>query len=47
MINNYLTFWTDTFVSSFDPIHLVLGGSMGIIALVIIIKKIIDRKSKK
>jgi F0F1-type ATP synthase assembly protein I len=47
MITNYLTFFTDTFQANYDPIHLILGGSIGIIAIVIIIKKIIGMKNKK
>ncbi|MFQ5782933.1 MAG: hypothetical protein ACE5GR_07770 [Nitrosopumilus sp.] len=33
--------------SDYDPIHLLLGSSIGIIIVVILIKKIIDRKNKK
>ena len=47
MISNYLTFWTDTFDASFDPIHLILGGSIGIIAIVMVIKKIVGMRNKK
>ena len=47
MINNYLTFFTGTFESTYEPIHLLLGISIGIIAVLVLIKKIIARRNKK
>ena len=47
MINITPLYFTAESLSSYDPIHLVLGASIGIIAIVILIKKIIDRRNEK
>jgi len=33
--------------SDYEPVHLLLGASIGILAVVILIKKIINRRNKK
>ena len=47
MFNIVALFFTGTFQSEYDPIHLILGASMGILIVVIAIKKIIMRIKKK
>jgi hypothetical protein len=46
MINIITLYFTSESLSSYDPVHLVLGASIGIVAIVILIKKIISRKNK-
>lgn len=40
-------FFTDSFQSEYDPIHLILGASIGVLLVVIVIKKITMRIKKK
>ena len=47
MFNIVALFFTGTFQLEYDPIHLILGASMGILIVVIVIKKIIMRIKKK
>ena len=47
MINTIVLFFTKELLHTYDPIHLVLGASIGIVAVVILIKKIINRRNKK
>ena len=39
--------FTEQGFSDYEPIHLLLGVSIGIIVAVILIKKIINRRNKK
>ena len=39
--------FTEQGFSDYEPIHLLLGVSIGIIAVVILIKKIANRSNKK
>ncbi len=47
MINNIALFFTKELLFSYEPIHLMLGTSIGTIVVVILIKKITIRKNKK
>jgi hypothetical protein len=47
MINIFALFFTAEFSSNYDPIHLLLGVSIGIVVIVILIKKIINRRNNK
>jgi len=47
MLNTIALSFTADFQSEYEPIHLLLGASIGIIAVVILIKKIINRRNKK
>jgi hypothetical protein len=40
-------FFTGTFQSEYEPIHLILGASVGILLIVIVIKKITMRIKMK
>ena len=44
MFYNVSLFFTNDLLFSYDPIYLILGVSIGIVAVVGIIKKIINRK---
>jgi len=44
MFNNISLFFTKDLLFSYEPIHLILGVSIGIVCVVMIIKKIINRK---
>jgi hypothetical protein len=44
MFYNIPLFFTNDQLFSYEPIHLILGISIGIVAVVAIIKKIINRK---
>jgi len=47
MFNIVALFFTGTFQSEYEPIHLILGASIGILLVVIAIKKITMRIKKK
>jgi len=47
MINIIALFFTKDLIFSYDPMHVILGVSIGIFAVVILIKKIINRRNKK
>jgi len=47
MINTVALSFTADFQSEYEPIHLLLGLTIGIIGIIIIAKKIIHRKNKK
>jgi hypothetical protein len=47
MFNIIALFFTGTFQSEYEPIHLILGASIGILLVVIAIKKITMRIKKK
>jgi len=40
-------FFTKDFQSEYEPVHLLLGVSIGIVGVAILIKKIINRRNKK
>jgi len=44
MMDFIALFFTKDFFSEVDPFSLLLGGSIGIIAVVILIKKIINKR---
>ena len=44
MFHNIPLFFTQDLLFSYEPIHLILGVSIGIVAVVALIKKIINRK---
>ena len=47
-MNNIISlFFTKNFQSEYEPAHLLLGLSIGIVVVVILTKKIIDRRNKK
>jgi len=49
-VNNIITFglsFRENGFSDYEPVHLLLGDSIGIVAVVILIKKIINRRNKK
>jgi hypothetical protein len=46
MINIITLFFTAEFSSNYEPIHLLLGAGIGIVGIVILIKKIIDRRNR-
>jgi hypothetical protein len=47
MINIIALFFTKEFSSEYEPAQLLLGAGIGIVAVVILVKKIIDRRNKK
>lgn len=47
MINIFALFFTADYQAEYEPAHLLLGASIGIIAIVILIKKIASRRDKK
>jgi len=47
MINTIPLYFTKEFSSEYDPFQLLLGASIGIIAIMILNKKIINRRNKK
>jgi len=47
MLNNIALFFTKELLFSYEPIHLMLGASIGTIVVVMLIKKITNRKNKK
>jgi hypothetical protein len=47
MIDTITLSFTSESLNSYDPIHLVLGASIGFVAVVILIKKIIDKRNRK
>jgi len=47
MINIIALFFTKELINSYEPIHLLLGLSIGIVGILILIKKIINRRNKK
>jgi hypothetical protein len=47
MIDTITLSFTSESLNSYDPIHLVLGASIGIVTVVILFKKIFDRRNKK
>ncbi len=47
MINIIALFFTKDFQSEYEPIHLLLGVGIGMIGIIIIAKKIINRTNKK
>jgi len=40
-------FFTEEFQLAYEPIHLLLGAGIGIIGIMILIKKIINSRNKK
>jgi len=46
MIELISLFFTKDLLFSYEPIHLMLGASMGTIVVVMLIKKIINRNKK-
>jgi hypothetical protein len=46
MINILAIFFTEEFSSGYGPFQLLLGSSIGILAVVILIKKIINKRKK-
>jgi len=44
MINTISLFFTKDLLFSYEPVHLILGVSIGIVSVVVLIKKIINRK---
>jgi hypothetical protein len=47
MIDTIALNFTSESLNSYDPLHLILGTSIGIVTVVILIKKIFDRRNKK
>ncbi len=47
MINTIALFFTEEFQGEYEPVHLLLGVSIGIVAVLILIKKIIGRRNRK
>jgi len=47
MINTIALFFTEEFQSEIEPVHLLLGIAIGIIGIIIIAKKIINRRNQK
>ena len=47
MINIIALFFTKEFSSEYEPAQLLLGAGIGIIVILILIKKIINRRNKK
>ena len=46
MINIFALFFTSEFQLNYEPIHLLLGAGIGIVVIVILIKKIINRRNR-
>jgi multisubunit Na+/H+ antiporter MnhE subunit len=47
MINIIALFFTAEFSSEYEPFQLLLGAGIGIIAILILIKKIINKRNQK
>jgi len=47
MINIISLFFTKELLFTYEPMHLILGVSIGIVGIVILSKKIINRKNKE
>ena len=47
MINMFTLYFTKEFSSEYEPAQLLLGAGIGIVIVVILIKKIINRRNKK
>jgi hypothetical protein len=47
VINTIALFFTEEFQSEYEPVHLLLGVAIGIIGIIIIAKKIINRRNQK
>jgi len=47
MINIITLYFTKEFSSEYDPVQLLLGAGIGIVIVVILIKKIINKRNKK
>ncbi|MGY5148410.1 MAG: hypothetical protein ACW9W4_10470 [Candidatus Nitrosopumilus sp. bin_7KS] len=47
MIDIISLFFTAEFQSNYEPIHLLLGAGIGIIVIMILIKKIINKRNNK
>ena len=47
MINKIALFFTEDFQSEYEPIHLLLGIAIGIVGIIFIAKKIINKRDKK
>jgi len=47
MINIAALFFTADFQSEYEPVYLLLGLSIGIVGIVILIKKIINKRNQK
>jgi hypothetical protein len=47
MINIIALYFTKEFSSEYDPFQLLLGAGIGIITVVILIKKIINRRNEQ
>ena len=47
MINMINLYFTKEFSSEYEPTQLLLGAGIGIVIVVILIKKIINRRNKK
>jgi len=42
-----MVFFTEKFQLEYEPVHLLLGIAIGIIGIIIIAKKIINRRNQK
>jgi len=47
MINMVVLYFTKEFSSEYEPSQLLLGSGIGIVIVMFLIKKIIDRRNKK
>ena len=47
MKNIISLFFTAEFSSNYEPTHLLLAAGIGIVAIMILIKKIVSRRTKK
>jgi len=47
MINIVILYFAKNFQSEIEPFQLLLGSGIGIVAVIILIKKIINRRNKK
>lgn len=47
MLDTIVLYFTKEFSSEIDPFQLLLGASIGIIAVVITVKKVISRRNRK
>ena len=47
MISTVALFFTKEFQSEYEPVHLLLGITIGVIGIVVIGKKILNNRSQK
>lgn len=47
MINVISLFFTEDFQLTYEPVHLLLGAGIGIITVMILVKKMIRRRNNK